>query len=108
MQLEWLPFTGHDGEGEYFNDLCYVASDGRICARIQLPNMGGEYAYQCEFMIPWCGYEGDRIQFIGLGPAKEFCEANVRKAIERARRKQPRKRRAKVTPEPEEGVKDQI
>lgn len=95
MRTEWIPFSGHDSEGDQFNDLCLVGVDGRIMALVKLPN-AGEYSFDCYFYLPWC-YESDVVRFIALEPAKEFCLERVTKALTKIARKRPRGKRIKST-----------
>ena len=76
---EWLPFSGRDGEGDKYEDLCLVeSSTGQILGVVQLPK-AQEYWFGVEIYIPHTSC-GER--FIDLEPAKRFCEDVVGPALE--------------------------
>jgi hypothetical protein len=79
---EWIPFSGRDGEGEKFDDLCLVDSaNGQILATVALPR-SGEYWYGVDIRIPDDVERGyGAVRFIDLEPAKRFCEETVDTSI---------------------------
>ena len=107
METEWLPFSGHDSEGDQFDELVFAGVDGRILAVIQKP-ICGDYGYRLTF---YCRYAygcegGDR--FIDLEPAKTYAEETVKKALEKSRRKKPRgPRKKKFSPDPDKFIEVQ-